>query len=96
MGCVVYNIGMYEGMPKSINIVVKYEGAIEAIVGRKEDKMIMNENALFLFLLQSVFTSYSEIPKRYPPGILGFLLNDSPPKDSTILMDGDVVTIFAR
>jgi hypothetical protein len=81
-------------MPKPINITVKFHPAMEAITGYSEMPTVMSDGATFLFLLDSVFISYPELKRRYPPGKLGMSLNSLPPKESDVLCDGDEVAFF--
>lgn len=79
-------------MLKPINVFVKFDPVMEAITGQTEMKIIMSENAPFIFLLHSIFTSYPEIQRRYPPGKLAMALNGHPPTDYDLLQDGDRIT----
>lgn len=79
-------------IPKPISIVVKYDQELEKITGIKEHPVMMSDGATFMFLLQSIFMEYPEIENKYPPGIVGFLINGTPPKPYTPLFDGDVVS----
>lgn len=81
-------------MLKSINIFVKFDPVMEAITGRTEMKIIMSENSPFIFLLHSIFTSYPEIQRRYPPGKLAMALNGHRPTEYELLQDGDRVSFY--
>ncbi len=45
----------------------------------------------FRLYLLFFFASYPEIKKLFPPGVLGFTLNEKKPKELTLLKDGDRV-----
>ncbi len=79
---------------KPINIFVKFDSVMEAITGQTEMKIIMSHDAPFIFLLHSIFTSYPEIQRRYPPGKLAMTLNGQPPGEFELLKDGDRVSFF--
>ena len=79
---------------KPINVFVKFPLALESITGQSEMKLILNEGAPFVFLLHSIFTSYPEIRKRYPPGELAFTLNNRRPIGNESLYDGDQVVFY--
>lgn len=79
-------------MLKPINVFVKFDPVMEAITGQTEMKIVTNENAPFIFLLHSIFTSYPEIQRRYPPGKLAMALNGHPPTEYELLQDGDRIT----
>lgn len=83
---------MDKEMLKSINVFVKFDLVMEAIIGQTEMKIVMSENTPFVFLLHSIFTSYPEIQRRYPPGRLAMALNGRRPTEYDLLQDGDKVT----
>jgi len=76
---------------KPINIEVQYDKKIQEITGVASEPTMMNEGALFWFLLESVLTSHPDIPKTYPAGALGMTINGKPPKPYSPLLDGDKV-----
>lgn len=79
-------------MLKPISVFVEFDSVLEPIVGQTEMKIVMSENAPFVFLLHSIFTSYPEIQKRYPPGQLTMALNGHRPTEYELLRDGDRIT----
>ena len=84
------------GVPKSIKLRVYYDEALQRITKTKYDPIIMSEGALFVYLLQNVFVEHPEIEKKYPPGKLGFIINDiTLPKPHTPLFNGDVIKMNA-
>lgn len=56
---------------------------------------MVNDGILFLQFLFFLFSSYPEIQTTYPPGTLGFLLNDKPPREGAQLHDGDRLLFVA-
>ncbi|MDP2946460.1 MAG: hypothetical protein Q8N61_03370, partial [bacterium] len=54
---------------------------------------MVSEGIRFVNMLDFIFTSYPKIKKTYPPGKLGLLLNNRPPKDSDTLQDGDEIIL---
>ncbi|MBU3965089.1 hypothetical protein KKG29_03115 [Patescibacteria group bacterium] len=86
---------MDKEMPKPINIFVKFDPILELITGQTEMKIVMSEGASFIFLIQSIFTSYPEIPKRYQPGRLAMILNNRRPTEYEFLHDGDRIIFQA-
>ncbi len=81
-------------IPAPMTIKVKYSKELECLTGKNKEDMIMSLGAPFEFLLQSIFSSYPEIFKRYKPGKLGFHINGKPPKNFSPLLDGDEVEFF--
>lgn len=79
----------YAGMPKPITLTLCYDKELQKITGRAEHPAMMSMGATFGFLLHSVLAEYPEITKRYPPGVLGFTVNDTLPKIYSPLFDGD-------
>lgn len=73
---------------------VEFDPVMEVITRQAEMKVIMNENAPFIFLLHSIFISYPEIQKRYPPGKLAMALNGRPPTEYDLLQDGDRIVFY--
>lgn len=79
---------------KPINVFVRFAPVMESITGRGEMKVVMSDGAPFVFLMHSIFTSYPELPRRYPPGKLAFTLNDRRPTENDFLHEGDKVAFF--
>jgi len=80
-----------QNFPKPIKIKIFYDKALQAITGKAEEEMLASEGVPFMFILSSIFVSYPEIEKKYPPGVLGFTVNGRPPEDFSILEDGDEI-----
>ncbi len=55
---------------------------------------IVSENILFLEYLYFIFSSYPDIEKLFPPGVLGFTINGKLPDDFTTLNEGDVINFI--
>lgn len=72
-------------------ITIYYDTALQMITGTAKDRSMVNNGCPFGFILESLLISYSEIGKRYAPGVLGFTLNGQPPDPSTPLRDGDLL-----
>jgi hypothetical protein len=83
-------------MPESINITVKYDKVLEAIVGVSEHPVIMSQGCPFGFLLECILMDYPKIKKKYPPGVLRFLVNGVAPKTYSPLFDGDEVCFWTE
>ncbi len=83
-------------MPKAISVNIKFDKNLEKIIGSSGYEITMSEGSNFGFLLQSIFFDYPEIEKKYPPGELGFLINDTPPKTYTPIFDDDVIAFFVK
>jgi hypothetical protein len=81
-------------MPPPIALTVRFDRKLQKLTGKEEHPVIMNEGALFSFLLMSILSEYSGIESKYPPGALGFTVNGEPPKPYSPLFDGDVVSFF--
>lgn len=92
----IKNLGQIPGMPKAITINVEFDSELEKTTGNKGHEVVMSDGAMFSFLLQSIFMEYPKIEKKYPPGVLGFTINGTPPKNYTPLFDGDVVYFCIR
>ena len=81
-------------MPPPITLTIRFDRELQKITGKEERPVIMNEGAIFSFLLMSVFSEYPKIESKYPPGTLGLTINGEPPKLYSPLFDGDVVSFF--
>jgi len=79
--------------PKPIKIKIFYDENLKKITGKDFEEAIVSEGLSFANLLYFIFSSYPEIQKRFPPGKLGLLLNNQPPKDFDILRDGDEIVL---
>lgn len=78
-------------MPGSARIMVRYDQALQGIVGCSEEEAVISDEMLFVQFLQFLFSGYPQIEKQYPPGVLGFSVNGQPPSEWSVLRDGDVV-----
>jgi len=75
--------------PKPIKIRIFYDENLKKITGKDSEESTVSEGLNFAGLLYFIFSSYPEIQKRFPPGKLGFLLNEKKPNEYDILKDGD-------
>lgn len=73
----------------SAKITISFDTNLQHITGTASEVAEVNDGILFLQFLYFLFQSYPEIERTYPPGKLGFLLNDEPPRDHAQLHDGD-------
>lgn len=74
---------------KPIKVKIFYDENLKKITGKDFEEAVVSENLNFAMFLNFIFSSYPEIPKRFIPGILGFLLNGMPPKKNDVLKEGD-------
>lgn len=79
------------GMPKAMSIKVLFDKELQKITGNEGHPVMISEGASFLYLLMNIFMEYPEIEEKYPPGMLGFSINGIPPRDHSMLFDGDVI-----
>ena len=80
-------------MKKPVTIKIVYEGSVKNITKKESEEVKVSEGLDFLHFLSFLFSSYPDIEKIFPPGTIGFLLNNKPPKTRDILADGNVVKI---
>lgn len=80
---------------KPIKIKFVYDERLKEITGKDFEEAVVSQNLTFIGLLNFLFFSYPEIPKKYPPGTLGFLLNNKPPREYSLLNDGDELKLVA-
>lgn len=80
-----------EDFPKPIKIKIFYDEELKKITKKDLEEAVVSEGITFIDQLYFIFSSYPEIPKKYPRGKLGFLLNNRPPKELDVLQDGDEV-----
>ena len=78
-------------MPPPITITIQFDTELQKLTGKAGHPVVMSQGATFMFLLMSVMEEYPEIQNKYPPGTLGFTINEVPQKTYTPLLDGDVV-----
>lgn len=80
---------------KPNKITIFYDANLEKITGIPLEEAMISEDFAFADFLHSLFVSYPEIPRKVPPGRLGFLLNNAKPEVFDVLKDGDSVTLMA-
>ncbi|MFZ2303419.1 MAG: hypothetical protein WAV98_01345 [Minisyncoccia bacterium] len=83
------------GMPRAMSVNVRFDKELQKITGNEGHSVIISEGASFLYLLMNVFMECPEIEEKYPPGLIGFSINGIPPRDHSILFDGDTVDFSA-
>ncbi len=76
---------------KAISINVRFDKVLQRITGKDEHPVMMSEGSSFLYLLMNIFMEYPKIEKKYQPGKIGFTINGIPPRDHSMLFDGDTV-----
>ncbi|MDP3997627.1 MAG: hypothetical protein Q8P73_03975 [bacterium] len=81
------------GFMRPIRIKVYYDKEIQKITGKDLEEAVVSEGLKYVNMLGFIFASYPEIEKTYPPGKLGLLLNNQPPKDFDVLEDGDEIML---
>lgn len=84
-----------EKFPPPIKVKIFYDKTLQKITGKNFEEAVVSENLLFVELLNFVFSSYPKIPQIFPPGTLGFLLNNRPPKEDDILKNNDEVKFIS-
>jgi len=77
-----------------IKVTNLYDKNLKLITLRDYEDFFVSEGITFLEYLYFWFSSYPEIEKRYPPGILGFILNGHRPTQFEILNNGDEIRFF--
>lgn len=70
-------------------IFITFDANLQRITGKASEEAVVNDGLPFMQFLFFLFQSYPKIEATYPPGKLGFLVNDHPPKNDTPLHDGD-------
>ena len=78
---------------KSITVIINYDDMLQNITGVKREKATVSEDLPFVHMLNFVFTSYPEMMKKYPPGVLGFSINGEPPSEFDLMHDGDTLEL---
>ena len=79
----------------SAKIYLSFDSNLQRITGKASEEAVVNDGIPFLQFLFFLFESYPEIQTAYPPGRLGFLVNDEPPREDSQLHDGDRVMFVA-
>ena len=77
--------------PKPIKIKIFYDEELKKITEKNLEEAVVSMGITFVDQLYFIFSSHPEIPKKYQPGKLGFLLNNRPPKEFDVLQDGDEI-----
>lgn len=85
-----------EDFSNSIEIKIVYDRALEKITGTREEPAIINEGMTFVMMLHFIFSSYPQIPKEYPAGRIGLLVNGIPvTNEHHVLHNGDTISLSA-
>jgi len=74
-----------------VRVINYYDQTLQTITGCAFEPVIVSEGITFFEYLYLIFSSYPEIEKRYPPGILGFTINGTRPKDFITLKEEDSI-----
>jgi len=74
-----------------VHITVYYDKNLQKITGVEKESMVVSSNTIFVYFLHCIFISYPLIPKTFPEGTLGMLLNNTPPTEYDVLQEGDVI-----
>ena len=78
-------------LPKPAHVTVRYHGPLQEITGNFQNDILISGQLPFVQFLHFVFSNYPEIEQKYPPGVLGFKVNNQLPKEHSKLRDGDLV-----
>lgn len=78
-----------------IKVKIIYEGSVRNITKKDCEEAVVSKGLEFVNFLGFVFSSHPSIEKIFPPGTIGFLLNNRPPQTRDILKDGDIIKISA-
>jgi predicted ABC-type sugar transport system permease subunit len=81
---------------QGIHIEVFYGKELQKITGSASEQMMLSSGVTFIYLLQCIFMSYPEIEEKYPPGVLGILINGTPPTGNMALFEGDRVELLTH
>jgi len=79
--------------PKPLKVKVLYKNNLQKITGVGEENIIVSEGMNFITLLHMIFTSYPEIPERYPTGTLELEINGHAPTEGEFLKEGSVLRL---
>lgn len=83
-----------ENFLRPIKVKIFYDENLKKITEKDFEEAIISEGLSFVNFLYFIFSSYSEIQKRFSPGKLGMLLNEKPPAEFDILKDGDEIKLI--
>lgn len=79
-----------------ITVTILFNKELESITKKSNNTVTVKAGTTFVYLLFNIFAAYPEMDAKYPPGRLGFLLNGTPPKTHTRLLDGDIVFMTTK
>jgi hypothetical protein len=81
--------------PQPAKIYISFDHNLRRITGKESDVAMVSNGISFIQFLFFLFESYPEIQASYPPGKLGFLINNEAPREDSQLYDGDRVLFVA-
>lgn len=73
-------------------IDIVYDTKLQRITGKAMERTMCNSGCPFFVILHCVLTEYPDIPRRFPPGVLGFTVNGIAPDIDQPMHDGNVVS----
>lgn len=80
---------------RTIKVRIIYNDKLQKITGVNSEEAMISDNLTFMGFLNFIFSSHPEFYKKYPPGTIGFLINGKPPRERTLLQDGDEIYFAA-
>lgn len=78
-----------------IDISIVFAPSLAGLAQASRVESTCNEGCPFFFILQCVLIDFPAIPKKYPPGALGFTVNGAAPGMDYAMKAGDVVEFFS-
>lgn len=76
-----------------MKVQIVYDEELRKITKVEREEALVSEGIKFVMFLKFIFDSYPKIPKRYPTGSIGLLLNGRPPAEYEILNEGDEIKL---
>ncbi|PIV18816.1 MAG: hypothetical protein COZ15_05065 [Elusimicrobia bacterium CG_4_10_14_3_um_filter_49_12_50_7] len=80
---------------EGISVELHYDAQLQDITGKKSETIKLSVECPFDIMLYSVLSCYTEIETKYPPGFLGFTINNKVPDKFSVMKEGDVVRFSA-
>ncbi len=76
---------------RAIKVRAVYNDKLQKITQVESEEAVISANLTFAGFLNFIFSSHPEFHEKYPPGAIGFLVNGKPPKEGTVLQEGDEI-----
>lgn len=78
----------------TITINTYFHGEIKTTIGTSHMPVVLSPNSTIEIFLYFLFESYPELENKFPPGTLGFTVNQVRPTEEQTLLNNDKIDFY--